>query len=345
MAWDGPFRRPRAQRLALRAIGALPARLARALGGTGRECEGARLEPDLELLLRLLDRFGWPDFADLDPAAARAEIEREADVFRSSWIILPPAGRSRTVALPGGHARLHVPPGAAPGGPLLVWFHGGGFVFGWPAGQDGLCRHLARRAGVRVLAPQYRLAPEHRFPAAVDDALAAHAWARAHAEELGADPERVGVGGDSAGGCLAAVVAREASPRPRLQLLLYPITDLARESGSYATHAEAPMLTRRQMRWFRGHYLASEADARDPRASPLLATDLAGLPPALVAVAGFDPLRDEGLAYARALRGAGSPATVAYHPGQLHAFAELAGASRSARAALDEVCVWLVARA
>ena len=345
MAWHGPFRRPRAQRVALRAIGALPARLARALGGPGRECEGARLEPDLELLLRLLDRFGWPDFADLDPAAARAEIEREAEILEASWIFLPGPGRSRTVPMPGGEARLHEPASGAPPGPLLVWFHGGGFVFGSTAGHDDLCGYVASRAGVRVLAAPYRLAPEHRFPAAVDDALAAYEWARSHAEELGADPERVGVGGDSAGGCLAAVVAREARPRPRLQLLLYPITDLARESGSYETHAEAPMLTRRQMRWFRGHYLASEADARDPRASPLLATDLAGLPPALVVVAGFDPLRDEGLAYARALRSAGSPATVAFHPGQLHAFAELAGASRSARAALDEMCVWLAARA
>ena len=340
--------RPRVQRAALAVAGALPAPVSRALAGPGRERDGQRLEPDLELMLRLLERFGWPDFAALAPPAARREVEREARMLGgrvpfargfvdSSCIDIDMRGQSRTNA----SARLHVPRGASAGGPLLVWFHGGGFVVGSPATIESACRFIARHANARVLAVPYRLAPEHPFPAAVDDAQAGYRWAQAHAAELGADPSRISVGGDSAGGCLAAVVAREADPRPRAQLLLYPVTDLAEESPSYETFAEGPFLTAAQMRWFRRHYLADEADARDPRASPLLAPDLDGLPAAYVAVAGFDPLRNEGLAYAERLRNAGVDTTLALHPGQLHAFAEITQASPSAREALRQACDWL----
>jgi acetyl esterase len=212
-------------------------------------------------------------------------------------------------------------------------------VFGSPATHDGVCRFLARHARMRVLSASYRLAPEHRYPAAVDDAHAALEWTLANAQGLGAD--RVGVGGDSAGGNLATVVAAARREQVAFQLLLYPVTDLSREHPSYATFADGPLLTARQMRWFRSHYLAREGDAFDPRASPLLADDLAGAPPAYLALAGFDPLYDEGSAYGSRLRAAGVDATVASHTGQAHAFAELTAASPSARAALRQACRWL----
>jgi acetyl esterase len=299
-----------------------------------------RLEPDLVVLLELLDRFGWPDFADLDPASARLEIEREARVFA------PRRDRSVSVAalhLPGPAgplpARLYVPAGAPPRGPLLLYLHGGGWVFGSPATYDGVCRFIARHARVRVLSASYRLAPEHRFPAAVQDAHAALEWTLANAERLGAD--RVGVGGDSAGGNLATVVARTHAERLAFQLLVYPVTDLSREHPSYAAFADGPLLTAQQMRWFRARYLSSEDDARDPRASPLLADGLAGMPPTYLALAGCDPLHDEGAAYAARLRRAGVKTTVAPNPGLAHAFAELTRASPSARSALAHACRWL----
>jgi acetyl esterase/lipase len=312
-------------------------------GGTGafrHEREGRRLEPDLLVLLALLDRFAWPDFADLDPRAARREVEREARVFAPrpdrrvsvTALDLPgPAG-----ALP---ARFHVPAGAPARGPLLLYLHGGGWVFGSPAGYDGVCRFIARRAHVRVLSASYRLAPEHPFPAAVEDARAALDWTLANARALGAD--RVGIGGDSAGGNLATVTAAAGRERLAFQLLIYPVIDVSREHPSYATFADGPLLTAAQMRWFRGHYLGSEDDARDPRASPLLTPDLSGMPPTYLALAGFDPLHDEGAAYAARLQEAGVHTTVAPNPGQAHAFAELTRASPSARAALAQACRWL----
>jgi acetyl esterase len=328
------WRRERIQRLALAACGAFPDRFER----LGRERGGRRLEPDLELLVRVLDRLGWPDFAELSPVAARAEIEREA------LLMAPPPTPDvsvRTLQLPGSAgalpARLYVPAGAC--STLLLYFHGGGWVFGSPATHDGLCRLIARHGRVRVLSASYRLAPEHRFPAAVEDAGAALGWTRAN---LGApEVDRIGVGGDSAGATLATVLAGEASEALAFQLLFYPVTDLSREHPSYATFADGPVLTARQMRWFRSHYLAREEDARDPRASPLLAPSLSGMPPAYLALAGFDPLYDEGVAYGDRLRHAGVEVSLADQRGQAHAFAELTRASRSARAALLQACAWV----
>jgi len=344
------WRRPGLQRLAVAAVGTPPGAAHRALApflrGPARdhlaERGGRRLEPDLAILLALLDRFGWPDFANLDPASARLEIEREARVFA------PRRDRAvsmTTLDVPGAAgalpARLYVPAGAPRRGPLLLYLHGGGWVFGSPAGYDGVCRFIARHAHVRVLSASYRLAPEHRFPAAPQDALAALDWTLANAERLGAD--RVGVGGDSAGGNLAAVATGARRERIAFQLLIYPVTDLSREHDSYATFADGPLLTADHMRWFRAHYLSNEDDARDPRASPLLADDLAGMSPTYLALAGLDPLYDEGLAYGVRLKEAGVDTTVAPNPGQAHAFAELTRASPSARSALAHACRWLAA--
>jgi acetyl esterase len=329
------WRRPRLQRLALGVAGALPRPLHRALAGRGRG-----LEPDVEVLLGLVQRFGWPDFADLAPAAARREIEREGRAF-ASCAPRGVASSDLAVPAPGGPlaARLYVPRGAAGSGTLLLYLHGGGWVVGSPDSHHGVCGFIARHARVRVLSAAYRLAPEHRFPAAVEDARAVLDWALEHSAALGA--RRVGVGGDSAGANLATVAARAARGRLAFQLLLYPVTDLSREHPSYAAFAEGPMLTARQMRWFRAHYLAREEDARDPRASPLLAGDLTGMPPTYLALAGFDPLFDEGRAYSLRLREAGTEVALAVHPGQVHAFAELTRASPSARAALAGACDWL----
>ena len=242
-------------------------------------------------------------------------------------------------------ARLYDPaPDRGPRG-LLVYLHGGGWVVGSIDTHDPVCRFLAHAADVGVLAIEYRRAPEHRFPAAVDDAFAAFRWAAGNAGALGCDPARVGVAGDSAGGNLAAVVAqlaaRDGGARPALQLLSYPVTDVSRKHPSYRLFADGYFLTEREMDWYRGHYLPDEGAARDPRASPLLASDLHGLPPAVVLTAGFDVLRDEGEAYARRLAEAGVPVRLRRHAGLIHGFCNATGMSRSARAAMEEATGWV----
>ena len=219
-----------------------------------------------------------------------------------------------------------------PGGPhpLLVYYHGGGFLYGDLDTHDNVCRILCRHAGAHVLAVDYRLSPEHPFPAAVEDARAALRWAYVNAERLGADPSRIGVGGDSAGGNLAAVTsqlaANDGGPAPVLQLLIYPVTDFTIRRRSRELFGDGFLLTNAEMDWFEANYLGpGSPQASDPRASPLLATDLSGLPPAFVVTAAFDPLRDEGEAYARALQDAGTPATLRRFPGFIHGFINAAG--------------------
>jgi len=194
---------------------------------------------------------------------------------------------------------------------------------------DGVCRRLARRGECVVVSVDYRLAPEHPFPAAVDDADAALRWVADHAEAFGGDPDRLAVGGTSAGGNLAAVTALRAresgGPSLSRQFLLYPITDYAFDTDSYAENGDGPLLTRADMRWFWDHYLRSEVDGANPYASPLCARNLSGLPPATVVTCGFDPLRDEGVAYAEALADAGVPVEHRDYPGMIHGFANMLG--------------------
>ena len=299
------------------------------------------LEPDFANVLRLIDRLRWPALERLPLPDARREFHRQQQVLASHR---PRVAAVRDIAVAGADgpldARLYVPAIAPETGPLLLYLHGGGWVLGCAEDSDPLCRLIAREAAVRVLAISYRLAPEAPFPAALDDVHSALSWTRREAVALGADRSRLAVGGDSAGANLAAVVAREAAGPPAAQLLLYPVTDLSREHPSYAT-ADGPVLTAAQMRWFRGHYLVRESDGLDPRASPLLAEGLNRLPPTYVAVAGHDPLRDEGLAYAARLRKAGVPVTLAFHSRQAHGFGDFAAAVPSARAAVREACRWL----
>lgn len=224
--------------------------------------------------------------------------------------------------------------------PLIVYFHGGGFASGGLDTHDNICRRLAASVRTLVVAVDYRLAPEHPFPAPVDDAVAAIGVLHQRAAELGADPARIAVAGDSAGANLATVAARvlrDAGPQaPRIvhQLLFYPVTDAACDTASYRDLAEAPILTSALMQWFWRQYLARPEDGNDERASPLRSKDLGKLPAATVITAGFDPLRDEGEAYGLALAAAGNSVTLRRWPGQFHGFASLLGSMDAADEAL-----------
>jgi len=304
--------------------------------------DGDTLAPEMQLTLALLERRGEPPLERVSPADARLARRRMAAVAAGR----PEAvGAVRDLEIDADvplRARHYTP--SEPGGlrPLLVFFHGGGFVFGDLDTHDGVCRLLCRRSGAQILAVDYRLAPENPFPAAVEDARAALRWALANASQLGADSTSIGVGGDSAGGNLAAVVsqlaARDGGPAPALQLLIYPATDFTSRRRSRELFGDGFFLTRAHMDWFEDQYLgAARTQRSDPRASPLLAEDLSGLAPALVVTAAFDPLRDEGEAYAEALRAAGTPATLRRFPGLIHGFLSAFGVSRTCRDAVVEI--------
>ena len=220
--------------------------------------------------------------------------------------------------------RVYRPVGASGALPVLVWYHGGGWVIGNLDSADGACRVLTNASGAAVVSVDYRLAPEHKFPAAADDSFAATKWVVEHAAELGVDGSRLAIGGDSAGGNLAAVVAQMAKqaggPAIRLQVLIYPVTDYSFETPSYAANAEGFLLTKASMEWFWGHYLEVQSHGEHPKASPLREPDLAGLPPAFVVTAEYDPLRDEGEAYANRLKECGVKVQAKRYDGQIHGF-------------------------
>lgn len=323
-----------------RQLGVLPPTVQWRLSGPQVRLDGLALDPQLQLILAMRRWIGIPSLHRLTPDAARYWAHRQAKISVGRRI---PVGAVLEMAIAGGshpiRARHYVP--AAPGGPhpLLVYFHGGGFVVGDLDTHDQACRLLCRDAQVHVLAVEYRLAPEHPFPAAVDDAWAALRAAAAQVKELGADPRRIAVGGDSAGGMLAAVAAQTAAragyPDLALQVLLYPAIDRSRSYPSLELFANGFFLTVPEIAWFERHY-AGAADRLDPRANPLCA-DLSGLPPAIVVTAGFDPLRDEGEAYAAAMAAAGTPVIFHREEGMIHAFMNMIDLSRSARAALSGV--------
>lgn len=323
----------------------LPEPVLRRLAGGAVVVDGQRLHPEPQLTLRLLAVVSGPSRPDeLTAEQARANLKR--DIRRVSG--RTQRGATATDTTVGGvsgrlRARLYVPLDrgeATAGDPLLVYFHGGGFVAGDLDSHDHGCRFLAGRSGTRVLAVDYRRAPEHPFPSALDDALAAFAYAVEHAPEFGADPSRVGVGGDSAGGNLAAgvalVSARSDRPGAAFQLLLYPWLDLSRKHPSYVEYGHGFYLEESELDWYRRQYLRDETDALDPRCSPLLAEDLAGAPPAYIATAGFDPLRDEGEAYAQRLRAEGVPVALRRHIGLFHGFLNTVDIGRTGREALLE---------
>lgn len=231
--------------------------------------------------------------------------------------------------------------------PVVVNFHGGGGTLGNLDQSDWLCAHVASRVGALVVSVDYRLAPEHPYPAGRDDGYAALTWAAREAATLGARPDRLAVMGDSAGGNLAAVcclLAREGGPVIDAQVLLYPVLDLTFARASVARHANGPVLTRADMEVFRAHYLGEDGDPTDPLCSPLFAPDVDDLPPALVVTAGVDPLHDDGVDYARRLEAAGVPVRHTDHPRAVHGFLSFPGVCRASATALDDVCAELTAR-
>ena len=331
----------RAQSAVVRGLAALPNGVLRLLVGRPVIRDGQQLGVESQLGLRLLALAGEPELEDLTVPAARARIVHDAGTFEGPKLEVASASDMTLDGAAGPlRGRLYVPPGATGAGPLLLYFHGGGFVVGDLETHDNLCRFLARRAGLRVLAVDYRLAPEHPFPAPIEDAVAVFRFAVEHPEELGADPARIAVGGDSAGANLAAGVARIAGgaggPAPAFQLLFYPWVDLSSERRSHELFAEGFYLTRSDLHWYRRHYLADESQAADPRCSPLAAGELEAGPPAYIATAGFDPLRDEGEEYARRLREAGTPVALRRHPGLIHGFANTVAIGHAAREAVLE---------
>ena len=302
------------------------------------------LDPQIAALLAKGE--GLAPLETLSVAEARARYESRPRP--------PPAAvaevTERVIQGPGGALRLRIytPYGAGPH-PLLVFFHGSGFVLCSLDTHDGMCRNLCAGAGCVLASVDYRLAPEARFPAASEDCLAATRWVGANAAALGADPARIAIAGDSAGGALAAVTAirvrDEGGPELSGQVLIYPITDHYRPgTASLVENAEGYGLTRAAVTWFWDHYLGPSGDPSDPHAAPLRAPDLGRLPPGLVITAEFDPLRDEGEAYGARLQAAGVPARVVRWPGANHGFLGWVGWVDAADAAMAEICAWLRAR-
>jgi acetyl esterase len=296
------------------------------------------LDTHVKALLDQMAALKLPKSWEVGPQAARAAMKM--GLFRKDDT---PIGRVEDRKIPGPACELGVriyTPLATSSNvlPGLVFFHGGGFVLGDLDTHDGLCRVLANESGFRVVSVDYRLAPEHPFPAAVDDCLAATKWVSASAGELGIDAKRLAVGGDSAGGNLAAVVsqlARSSGPEIAFQLLIYPVAQLgAPETPSMRENAKGYFLERESMDWFTRLYCHDAAHRSDARLSPLLAKDLSGLPPAYVVTAGFDPLRDEGKAYADKLDAAGVPVTYVNYPGMIHGFFSMRSVVPKAREAV-----------
>jgi acetyl esterase len=309
----------------VRVLAALPRRAKRALAGAPIRIDGLELDLDMQLLVRLSALRPRPALSAAGPQAARASLRRSSAAVALGAPVAGVAVQRLTVEGAAGPlpARLYVPEEAA-AGPLLVYFHGGGWVAGDLDTHDEPCRVLALSAGIRVVSVDYRLAPEHPFPAPVQDALAAFRDCAARAEQLSADPARIGVAGDSAGGHLAAVTALQCAldggPAPAFQLLIYPATDLLETHPSERTFASGFILTKENMDWYEAQFAGPDVDRGDPRVSPLQAPALTGVAPAMVMTAGFDPLRDEGEAYAQRLREAGVRTLLRRQAGALHGF-------------------------
>ena len=306
------------------------------------------LDPQAQALIQLLADHNIPAVNELPVDAARQAYKDRRSFSQ------PPAPEMAEVKplsiTANGHAlalRLFRPRLANSPQPALVYFHGGGWTIGDLDTHDVLCRQLAQASGCVVISVDYRLGPEHKFPAAYDDALAATQATFAHASEWGLDASRIAVGGDSAGGNLAAAVSlglRGSATQPAFQLLIYPATLQKPDTASYHTNGEGYVLTKAAMHWFTDQYLRSDEDVKDWRASPLVASSHAGLPPALVLTAGFDPLRDEGLMYADALSKAGVACQYLCFERQIHGFITMGRIIQEANTAVD-VCGMALKRA
>jgi acetyl esterase len=304
--------------------------------------DGNTLDPTLQMMLAGQKLSGDTDLSVTgDVATARQSLRRLTALVHRRPVAVGGV-TDLTIPGPAGAVRArHYRPEGSPNAPVLVYFHGGGWVVGDLDTHDGQCRLLCRGAGIHVLSVDYRLAPEHPAPAAVEDGYAAFRWALEHGGELGAEPGRVAVGGDSAGGNIAAVIAqrgRDDGSAPALQLLVYPATQMGSDTRSRALFAEGFFLTRRDMDYFEHHYLAgSGVEPADPRVSPLLAEHLGGLAPAIVVTAGFDPLRDEGEQYAAAMCDAGTLVDLRRFGSLIHGFAGMSPLGGGSVVALAEI--------
>ena len=283
------------------------------------------LHPQIQRVLQVMAEANLKPIEAMTPVEARAQMEATTQSRKAEAL---PVGRVEERSIPGPASdirlRLYWPSAAAPL-PAIVYYHGGGHVIGSLDTHDLVARNLSAGVGALVASVDYRMGPEHKFPAAVEDSFSALQWVHANAQEIGADPGRIGVHGDSAGANLAAVVALLAraagGPRLRLQSLVYPVADLDLAGGSYEKYARGyGLLTREAMVWFRNHYLRSPRDAEDWRASPIKAASFAGVAPAIVITAECDVLHDDGERYAAALRGAGVPVEYKEYPGMIHGF-------------------------
>jgi acetyl esterase/lipase len=300
------------------------------------------LDPHVKRFLDMSAAGGAPDMSRLAPDDMRAAFEQLASAVACSDV---PIGTVEEHTLSGAQGRLpiriYTPLGDGPDRrPALIYFHGGGFVFGSLDTHDGLCRMLANAAAMRVVAVEYPLAPEHPFPAAVEHCCTATAWVADNTGALGIDATRLAIGGDSAGGGLAVTVCQYAKqsggPDLALQVLFCPVLDLAADTGSRRAFGTGYFLDQATIEWSFGHYSAANLDRCDPRISPLRAGNLAGLPPAHIHTAEFDPVRDEGKAYAEALERADVPVRYTCHAGMIHHFYGMGGIIPYARAAIGE---------
>jgi acetyl esterase len=297
------------------------------------------LDPVAAGLLQQITDAGMPPLNEMSPSDARVAAQAFADLAGEG----DPVGSAEDRTIPGPHGdipvRVYTPNGGTAPRPVLVYIHGGGWVIGDIPTTDAICRDVANRAECVVVSVDYRLSPEHKFPIPLNDCFAAVKWVADNAASLGADPGRVAVGGDSAGGNLSAAIALrardEGGPALTYQLLVYPVTNYSFDTESYDVNGKDYLLTRDMMEWFWDHYVNSAADGDDPLASPLRAKDLSGLPPATVFTAEFDPLRDEGEAYAARLTDAGVAVKHKRFEGQIHAFWQMPGLFPAALQAAD----------
>lgn len=336
------------QQAIARSLTRLPAPMLKAMAKNAvTEVDGRTLDPGMGALLGQAAR--GPGIESQSPREAR-EATRQAFALMNAPRAKGVGVTELAIPGPGGTLTLrhYWPAQGEASGALLVYFHMGGCVIGDLDACDSFCSQVCAASGTGVLSVDYRLAPEHPYPAAVEDALAAFRWVRDHASEFGGDAARIAVGGDSAGGMLAAIVAQETARTdeqgPVLQVLIYPWTDMTASGGSMESCAACAPLSAAGMRWFQSHYVPPGTDATAPRLSPGLADDLSGQPPALVYTAGFDPLRDQGEAYSRKLEAAGVPVTFREYADLPHGFTAMGGVSRRAGEANAEIVADIAGR-
>ncbi|WP_169546278.1 alpha/beta hydrolase [Sneathiella aquimaris] len=304
------------------------------------------LDPQAKWVLDIAEQIGAPPFEEMTATEAKAAYEKRAVKLTKKDV---PTGGITDLAIDGPNGaipiRLYTPVDASEKLPVLVYYHGGGWVVGSPDTHDALCRIISNQGPFIVLSVDYRMGPEAKFPAAIEDAYAAYQWTIASIKDHGGDPSRIAVGGDSAGGNISAVIsllARDNSIQsPTAQWLIYPATNMEMQTASHRDFADGYFLTNALMTWFQNHYLRRADDRSDWRASPLIADSLANLPPALIQTAGFDPLKDEGKAYADRMSAEGSKAAYTDYPGMIHGFINLGGAIDTAQVAIDEGVTYL----